>query len=353
MGIESEQKLLMVAARPSIETRLTNAFGLRHPFACAGLAFAGMTPPLCIAVAEAGGVGAFGVGKLPPEAVEGSIAAIRAATDGVININFITIFTTEDHIALCEKLRPPIVSFHWGHPDKHWIRRLQDAEISVWEQVGSVAAAKLAVDDGIDVIIAQGSEAGGHNYGSLPIFALLPAVIDAVSPKMVLAAGAIADGRGVAGALALGADGVWVGTRMAATREGDIAPGYKQRLVEASGEDTVLTSLFGRETLEFNPMRVLRNSIVDEYAGREDEAPNDPQSQDVIGTMPLGGMEMPLHRFSNLVPMSGASGDVDQMPLLAGQGVGLISDLPPAGEVIEAMMAEAAMRLRALGSRAS
>lgn len=352
MGIEGDQKLLMTAAKPSIETRLTAAFGLRHPFACAGLAFAGMTPPLCIAVAQAGAMGAFGVGKLPPAAVEGSIAAIRAATDGAININFITIFTTDDHIALCERLRPPVVSFHWGHPPENWIKRLQAAGISVWEQVGSVTAAKLAVVDGIDVIIAQGSEAGGHNYGSLPTFALLPAIIDAVAPTMVLAAGAIADGRGVAGALALGADGVWVGTRMAATREGDIAPGYKQRLIDAKGEDTVLTSMFGRDTVGFNPMRVLRNAIVKDYTGREDEAPDDPQTQTVIGSMPLAGMDMPLYRFSNMVPMSGAIGDVDQMPLLAGQGVGLIHDLPSAGDVIESMMADAVERLCALGSKA-
>ncbi len=298
-------------------------------------------------------MGALGVGKLPPVAVEASIAAIRAASDGAININFITIFTTDDHIALCEKLRPPVVSFHWGHPPKRWITRLHAAGVSVWEQVGSVAAARLAVGEGIDVIIAQGSEAGGHNYGSLPIFALLPAIIDAVAPTMVLAAGAIADGRGVAGALALGADGVWVGTRMAATREGDIAPGYKQRLIEAHGEDTVLTSLFGRDTLDFNPMRVLRNGIVNEFAGREDESCDNPQAQPVIGSMPLGGMDMPLHRFSNMVPMSGATGDVDQMPLLAGQGVGLIRDLPAAGDVIAAMMADAAERLRTLGLKAA
>lgn len=341
----------MAKVKPSIETRLTTAFGLRHPFACAGLAFAGMTPPLCIAVAEAGAMGAFGVGKLPPEAVKASITVVRDATDGAININFITIFTSEAHISLCEELRPPVVSFHWGHPPKRWITRLQAAGISVWEQVGSVEAARLAVDDGIDVIIAQGSEAGGHNYGSLPLFALLPVIIDAVAPKIVLAAGGIADGRGVAGALALGADGVWVGTRMAATIEGDIAPAYKRRLVEAQGEDTVLTSLFGRDTLDFNPMRVLRNGIVNDYAGREDEAPNNPEAQVVIGTMPLGGMDMPLHRFSNMVPMSGATGDIDQMPLLAGQGVGLIHNLPAAGEVIETMMADAVERLRALGSQ--
>lgn len=344
----------MADAAASIATRLTARFGLRHPFACAGLAFAGMTPPLAVAVARAGAIGAFGAGKLPPPAIAAALAAIRSETDGRINLNFITIFTTEDHIAACEELRPDIVSFHWGHPPCAWIERLRAAGISVWEQVGSVDGAKRAVDDGIEAVVAQGTEAGGHNLGTLPLFALLPAVIDAVAPSaLVLAAGGIADGRGVAAALAMGADGVWVGTRMIATQEADIAPDYKQALLAAKGADTVLSSVFGRDTPGFNPMRVLANSIVREYAGREEEAPDDPDSQPVIGKMQVAGMELPLHRFSNFVPMSTATGDVDQMPLLAGQGLDLIDDLPPAGEVVERMMADARERLAALGRAAA
>lgn len=336
---------------PSIRTRLTERFGLKHPFACAGLAFAGTTPPLAIAIAKGGGVGALGVGKLPPPAVSEAVAAIRSQTDGVLNVNFITIFTTEDHIALCEKLRPPVVSFHWGHPSVEWIRRLHAAGISVWEQVGSVEAASRAVGDGVDVVIAQGSEAGGHNYGELPLFALLPAIIDKVAPAMVLAAGSIADGRGVAAALALGADGVWVGTRMVATIEGDVAEGYKSRLLSARGEDAVLTNIFGRDEISFNPMRVLANRLVASYRDREDEAPGDPAKQPVVGHMAIAGMEMPLHRFSNMVPMSGAVCDVEEMPLLAGQGVGLIHHIDNAATIMDDMMRDARARLDALYQR--
>lgn len=331
-----------MAVSSKLSTRLSERFGLKYPFACAGLAFAGMTPPLPIAVANAGAVGSLGVGKLPPEAVIATVDAIRAGTDGCLNINFITIFTTDEHIDACIALKPEIVSFHWGHPQGKWIERLKDAGISVWEQIGSVEAAKLAVSDGIDAVIVQGTEAGGHNLGTLPLFALLPAVVDAASPALVLAAGAISDGRGIAAALALGADGVWVGTRMIATQEADIAPAYKQAILEARGDDAVLSTIFGRETPDFNPMRLLRNAIVREFEGRDQDVPDDPLSQPVIGAMTLGPMELPLHRFSNLVPMSTARGDVQQMPLLAGQGLDLVKDLPPAGELIDRMMADAA-----------
>jgi enoyl-[acyl-carrier protein] reductase II len=278
---------------------------------------------------------------MPAAMMPDTVAKLCAATDGIFNLNFITLFTDDSHIAQCEALRPAVVSFHWGHPPAAWIERLQRAGIKVWEQVGSVAAAQKAVADNIDLLIVQGSEAGGHNLGRLPLFVLLPEIIDAVAPTLVLAAGGIADGRGVAAALALGADGVWVGTRMAASREADLAAGYKQRLVAARGEDAVLSSLFGRDTASFNPMRVLRNRIVAEWEGREHSAPDDPSNQERLGEMMLGGMQVPLHRFSNLVPMSTATGDLEQMPLLAGQGVGLVDSIAPAAEVMQAMMSEA------------
>ncbi|MFC3052002.1 NAD(P)H-dependent flavin oxidoreductase [Kordiimonas pumila] len=336
----------------SVSNRFTQEYGLAHPFACAGLAFAGMTPPLAIAVSKVGALGAVGIGKMPAPYIEFLVNSIRAATDGPFNVNFITIFTEDSHIAMCEKLKPAVVSFHWGHPPKSWISRLQAAGIKVWEQVGSVDAAKLAVDEGIDLIIAQGTEAGGHNLGTLPLFVLLPEIIDAVAPVMVLAAGAISDGRGVAGALAMGADGVWVGTRMAATVEADIVDSYKTKMLQSEADDAVLSSLFGRDTLDFNPMRLLRNKIVEEWQGREEEAPVDPFAEELLGTMKIGDMELPLHKFSNMMPMSTATADVEQMPLLAGQGVGLIKTIEPAGVVVEKMMADAKAILQKLGKAA-
>jgi len=336
-----------VKAITSIRTRFTDEYKLKHPFACAGLAFAGMTPPLAIAVAQAGGLGAAGIGKMPASYTRHLIEEIQAATTGAFNINFITIFTTESHIDACVELRPPVVSFHWGHPCSRWIKKLQDAGIKVWEQIGSVDAALLAVDDNIALIVVQGNEAGGHNLGQLPLFALLPAVLDAVGTTMVLAAGGIADGRGVAAALALGADGVWVGTRMVATCEADAAPGYKDNLLRANSEDTTLSSIFGRDVAEFNPMRVLRNTIVQEY---EDRQVHDiPEAQPLLGTMQVADMELPIHRLSSMVPMGDATGDVEQMALLSGQSVGLINNIAPAAEVMEEMMGTAQRILQNLG----
>jgi len=334
----------------TLRTRLTQTYGVRLPVASAGLAFVGMSPALPIAVSEAGAIGAFGVGPLPAAAIAPALSAIRAETSGPININFITIFATEAHIAACEALRPEIVSFHWGHPQPVWIARLHAAGCRVWEQVGSVAAAMLAQADGVDLVIVQGSESGGHNYGELPLAMLLPEIRRALGPDMLLlAAGGIVDGGGLLAALAQGADGVWIGTRLVATQEADAAEGYKARLVAARGTDTKLASLWGRELpVWFNPMRVLENEIVKDWAGRADEVPTDLEAQPLIGEMALAGQPLPIRRFANIVPMASATGDFEQMALLAGQGVGGVNDIVPAAVAIERMMAEAVAILRSV-----
>ncbi|HTJ38099.1 MAG TPA: nitronate monooxygenase [Dactylosporangium sp.] len=323
-----------------MRTRFTDAFGLSTPIAQAGMAFVGMTPDLAVAVSNAGALGSLGVGLMPAPAIAATIAAIRSGTAGPFNVNFITVFTTDEQIdAVCEA-GAAVASFHWGHPPRAWTDRLHAAGVRVFEQVGSVDAARRAVEDGVDVVVAQGQEAGGHNASTLPLFALVPLVADAVAPALVLAAGGIADGRGLAAALMLGADGVWVGTRLVATTESAAHDGYKARLVAAAAEDTVSTSLFGQETPQFNPMRVLRNRVVREWADRADAVPDGPLP--VIGETLLGGERVPMHRFSNLVPMREATtGDIEEMALLSGQGVGLVTSVRPAAEVIADMTAEA------------
>ncbi len=335
-----------------LPTRFTDAYGVRHPIACAGMAFAGMWPALPIAVAEAGALGSFGAGKLPPPAIAGAWEAISAATDAPINLNFVTMLFDDDYLALCEQLRPAVVSFHWGHPARDLIARLQGAGIRVWEQVGNAEAARRAVDDGVDLVIAQGTEAGGHNFGTLPTMVNVPTIVDAVDGALVLAAGGIMDGRGLAAALALGADGVMLGTRMVATREANVPPLYHQRMLSAAGADTVLSSLYGRDMPAFNPMRILRNPLVEEWQGREHEAPDDPSQQPVIGETGLGDMRLPIHKFSSFMPMADASGDIDSMPLLMGQGVGLVDRIEPVADVIDGIMADAVAVAGRLGAAA-
>lgn len=328
----------------SLSTRFTERYGLATPIAQAGMAFAGMTPPLCIAVSEAGAFGSIaGVGIIPPEGVRMLVQGVQAGTGKPFHVNFISCYTTDEHIDVMVELKPAAVSFHWGHPGADWIEKLHGAGIDVWEQIGSVADAEKAASAGVDAIVVQGSEAGGHNYGSASTLTLTPAVVDAVGNDgpLVVASGGIADGRGLAAALMLGADGAWVGTRFVATRESAVADEYKARLVSAGAGDTVRTHLFGRHHPDFNPIRVLRNRVVEEWDARVAEIPADNSTEPVVGQMDLLGEATELRRFTNMVPMTGATGDFEEMPLLAGEGVGLVRDLPPAAEVVARMTAEA------------
>jgi NAD(P)H-dependent flavin oxidoreductase YrpB (nitropropane dioxygenase family) len=328
----------------SLSTRLTERYGLSTPIVQAGMAFAGMTPPLAIAVSEAGALGSIaGVGIIPPEGVRMLVQGVHAGTRKPFHVNFISCYTTDEHIDVMVDLKPAAVSFHWGHPGADWIKKLHGAGIDVWEQVGTVADAETAAAGGVDAIVVQGSEAGGHNYGSATTLALTPAVADAVGRDgpLVVAAGGISDGRGLAAALMLGADGAWVGTRFVATQESAVADEYKARLVDAGSGDTVRTHLFGRHHPDFNPIRVLRNRVVAEWDAKVAEIPADNSGEPVVGQMDLLGEPTELRRFTNMVPMAGATGDFEELPLLAGEGVGLVHDLPGAAEVVQRMTAEA------------
>lgn len=336
-----------------ISTRFTEKYDLAIPLTQAGMAFAGMNPPLGIAVSEAGAMGSIaGVGIIPPEGVEMLVGGMQAGTQKPFHVNFITIYTSQAHIDLMCKMRPAAVSFHWGHPEKVWIDQLHAAGIDVWEQVGSVEAAQQAVASGIDVVIAQGSEAGGHNYGTAGTMALTPAIVDVVAGRaLVLASGGIVDGRGMAAALMLGADGVWVGTRFVASQEASVAMEYKDRLVAAGTGSTQLTHVFGRHHPEFNPIRVLTSDLVQEWQNKIEEIPVGDENNPHIGDMELLGQPQPLHKFTNMVPMTGATGDFDLLPLLSGEGVGLIDDLPTAAEIVARMAEEAEKALTAIKVR--
>jgi NAD(P)H-dependent flavin oxidoreductase YrpB (nitropropane dioxygenase family) len=326
-----------------ISTRFNQAYGVEHPIAAAGMAFAGMVPGFTIAASEAGIMGSFaGVGLMPPEVLAVMLQGVQAGTLKPYHVNFITIYTSDAHIELCAERKVAAVSFHWGSPKPHWIRMLHAAGVKVWEQVGSISAARAAVDAGVDCIVAQGSEAGGHNYGELPTFVLVPAVRDAIGDTLLLAAGGISDGRGLAAALALGADGAWIGTRLVATTEANIHQQYKDRLVQAQGTDTVRTRIFGKHHPEFNPIRVLRNRVVREWHERESEVPSDNAQELIVGSMDMFGAPTELRKFTNLVPTPSAQGDFDELPLLSGQGVGLIHSIAPMRVVIDEIVADAA-----------
>jgi NAD(P)H-dependent flavin oxidoreductase YrpB (nitropropane dioxygenase family) len=333
-----------------VKTRFTERYGCRHPFACAGMAFVCETPDLAAAVCRAGGIGAL-TGFAPPEVLRENIDELRRGTEAPFHVNLLGVMPNDDQVAICVEERVPIVSFHWGHPPAAQLEALRDAGIDVWEQVGSTQAARVAAADGVDAVIAQGYEAGGHNYGGLPTIAQVPEIVDALPPEtLVLAAGGIADGRQAAAALCLGADAVWVGTALAAASEANVHPEHRRRLVAATGADTILTSLFGPELPAFNPMRVLRNRVVEEWADRIAEVPADRSGLAEIGRTRFLGQEKVARRFESFVPVPGTSGDFEEMPWLAGQGVGQVHDVRPAAQIVEEMMGKAAAVVGALAS---
>lgn len=336
-----------------MKTRFTERYGCRYPFAGAGMAFVCETPELAAAVCAAGGVGAIS-GFAPPDHLRAAIHEVRRRTEGPFHVNLLGVLPNDEQIELCCDERVPIVSFHWGHPPTAQVVALREAGVSVWEQVGSVEAARVAVADGAEAVVAQGFEAGGHNYGGLPTMVQVPTIADAVSGEaLVLAAGGIADGRQAAAALCLGADAVWVGTALVASPEANVHPEHRRRLVQATGDDSELTSIFGPEWPDFNPMRVLRNRVVAEYADRLDEVPTDRSELEEIGRTLFLGDEIVARKFASFVPVPETTGDWEEMPWLAGQGAGLVHDVRPAGLIVEEMMAEAALVLARLSAAAA
>jgi enoyl-[acyl-carrier protein] reductase II len=335
-----------------LKTRITEQYGLRVPLINAGMAFIA-TAPLAQAVCKAGGLGMLGISAMPPDVLQEAIRHIKAVDPACFGVDIIPRFSGVEHIEICVMEKVPIVVFFWDDVPDEWLSRLRAAGSHVWFQVGSVDEAKAALWRGAQALVVQGSEAGGHNRATAATFSLLPAVIDAVPSVPVIAAGGIADGRSVAAALALGADAVWVGTRLLASFEADAHPQYKHRVVAAGVEDTARHRIFGPEFPDAST-RGLRNRIVREWEGRDDPPPYKivPDSElPVIGQARFYGQEFPMKRYCGFPPTSEFDGDFEEMSLLAGESVGQTKRLMSAASIVDEMIggAEAVIRKR-LGS---
>lgn len=325
-----------------LRTRFSEAYRVRHPVASAGMAFVASTPDLAIAVAGAGGLPAIGAGIMSPAQIEVCVARYRSAATAPLNLSFLTFAFDSEKLALCCALKPEIVSFHWGHPSTDWIAALHAAGIGVWEQVGSVRAAQSAIADGVDLVIVQGLEAGGHNFAELPLDEAVAAIREKVGPEpMLLAAGGISDGVDVVRVLSLGADGVMLGSRLVASEEANAHDDYKAALVAGDGSDTVLTSVFGREIPLFNPVRVIANDIVGAWHGRVHELPAAVDAFPILGTIATAASSRPIRQLDSIVPTRQTEGDIAGMMLLAGAGIGKIRAIESVTEIMSNMMAEA------------
>lgn len=239
-----------------------------------------------------------------------------------------------------------MISFFWRDPSA-LVPRAKAGGATVLHSVGSVAEARSAAESGVDVVVAQGWEAGGHVRGTVATLPLIPAVVDAVAPTPVVAAGGIADGRGLAAVLALGAEAAWIGTRFLASSEASIHPHYLHRVLQASAADTVyLDNLFDRGW-ENAPHRVLRNPTVDrwEAAGRPAFGQR-PGEGEVIARSSAGA---PVLRYQSHTPGAGTEGEIEELPMWVGQSVGLVRKVQPAAEILREIVDEADTILRRLG----
>jgi nitronate monooxygenase len=352
------------------QNRLTERLGIRYPIIQAPMAGAS-TPEMAAAVTRTGGLGSLGVALQSLDATRANCEAIRTATNGAYNINFFvhkqpTLDTAkgdavrgqlapyydelnlgevpaaetsstpfnEDHLALMLEIKPPVVSFHFGLPAPELFDAVKAAGIFTISSATNVGEARQLEAGGIDAIIAQGFEAGGHRGtfaepyedGWVGTMALVPQVVDAVSVP-VIAAGGIADGRGIAAALALGADAAQLGTAFLPCPESMIPQVHRDALGDAQDDQTRLTSAFSGR-----PARGLQNRYMREMLASEKSLPDFPILNTLTGPMRKASAE---------------AGNPDFVSLWSGQAAALNKTLP-AGELLEALVAETEAVLKRL-----
>ena len=264
-----------------------------------------------------------------------SVPAQRSLTARPYGANVVLDFPIDERFEIALARKVPIISFFWGDA-RRYVERVKAAGALAVQVVGSIAEARAAAAAGCDLVVAQGREGGGHVRGQLGLMALLPQVVDAVAPLPVLAAGGIVDRRGVAAALALGAAGVWVGTRFLAAEEANIHPEYRERILLSCGDDVVYSALFDIGWPNA-PVHSLRNSTLHrwEAAGRP-QAPSRPGEGDLVANR-ADGTAIPRHHFS--APTREVTGGAEAMPLYAGEAVGLVRSSMAAGSIVDDLAA--------------
>lgn len=331
-----------------LRTALCDRLGVTHPIVQAPIGPAA-GPELAAAVADAGGVGMLSVTWESAEEAERLVTETLDRTDGVVGVNIVleeqtAVTDPATQVTTCIEAGVDLFSFAWGDA-RPFADRIHAADGTVMQTVGSADAARAAVDGGADIVVAQGWEAGGHVQSEVATLPLIPRVADAVNVP-VIAAGGIADGRGVAAVLTLGAAGAWLGTRFVATEEARTHEQYRQSVTDASETDTVASTVFDVGWPEATH-RVLTNSTVAAWEAAGRPPPGDrPNEGEVVAEM-ADGMELP--RYSIAMPMPGMQGSLEALALYAGQSAGLTETVAPASAVVTDLVSEAESAIRRTG----
>lgn len=326
-----------------MKTELCDRLKIEVPIIQAAMGGVG-GPALASAVSNAGGLGMLALWNADLAVVRDQIRRTRSLTSRPFGVNLNLQWNQEERLQVCLEEQVPIVSLFWGDPSP-LIEKAHAGGAIVLHTSSSAEEARRSVGCGVDVLVAQGWEAGGHVRGSVATLPLIPAVCDAVSPTPVVAAGGIADGRGLAAALALGASGVWIGTRFLASPEAGIHPSYQKRLLDAAEDSTVHTTLFDIGWPDA-PHRVLRNATYDRWieAGKPASGKRPGEGEVIATSKRLGNIV----RYRSYTPGADTKGGVDNLSLWAGQSVGLVSSVKSAGEIVRAVVTQADIIVRGM-----
>ncbi|MDF1542518.1 MAG: enoyl-[acyl-carrier-protein] reductase FabK [Anaerosomatales bacterium] len=301
----------------ALRTRLTELLGIEHPIIQGGMAWTA-TAELAAAVSNAGGLGIIGAGHMPTELLRDQVRRAKELTGRPFGVNLMLLTPHIDELVdMVLEEGVSAVTTGAGNPGKY-MSSFKDRGIKVLPIAPSVALARRLEAIGADAIIGEGMEAGGH-IGELTTMVLTPQLADAVSVPVV-AAGGIADGRGIAAAFALGAEGVQVGTRFMCATECTIHPDVKERIIKARDRDTVVT---GYST--GHPVRVIKNKLAKSIA--ELDRQNRPEEIEVLG--------------SGKLALCMREGNLEMGSIMAGQSAAMVDRVQPAAEIIEEMIAEA------------
>lgn len=311
----------------TVTTPFTELVGCRLPLQLAGMGGGTSDVGLAAAVTEAGGLGVLGAGGLPGPVVEPMLDALSGATQGPFGVNFLMPFLDRDAVVAASK-RCRVVEFFYASPERELVELVHEGGALAGWQVGSADEARAAVQAGCDFVAVQGTEAGGHVRGKQTLREVLAEAAAAVSVPIV-AAGGIGTPGDVAGALAEGASAVRIGTCFLAAQESVAHPVYIDALIGASAEDTVVTEAFSVEWPNA-PHRVLRSCI----------AAAEATDEDVVGSLSLGAMEIPVPRFSVTVPTKDVKGNVAAMCMYAGTSVGAVREQRLAAAIVAELCSE-------------
>ncbi len=311
-----------------MSTRLCELLGIKYPVIQGGMAWVA-TAELAAAVSNGGGLGLIAAGGAPAEAVREQIQKCRTMTDKPFGVNVMLMSPFADEVmrVILEE-KPAVVATGAGNPAKY-ILALKEAGIKICPVIASVAMAKRMEKSGADAVIAEGTEAGGH-IGELTTMVLVPQVVDAVSIPVV-AAGGFADKRGMIAAMALGADGIQVGTRFICSDECIAHENYKQAVIKAKDRDAVVT---GRSTGA--PVRALKNKLTREYQRLEKEgAPAEEIEQLGVGGLRRAFMD----------------GDTETGSLMAGQSAAMVTKIEPCADIIKSYFEDTAEILKTIADK--